>query len=99
MSTPVGLKNLEDRELEITWDDGAITFASYHSLRSACPCAHCVNEWTGERTLDPATVRPDVKPDSVSFIGNYAIKFTWSDAHDSGIYMFTKLRDLTRAKE
>src|SRR3982751_1953347 len=31
-------------------------------LRRVCPCAGCVNEWTGEKTLDAATI-----PDDLSF--------------------------------
>ncbi|MEK8023930.1 MAG: DUF971 domain-containing protein, partial [Candidatus Hydrogenedentota bacterium] len=79
---PSKLKNVEDRELEITWDDGVVTTALYRDLRAACPCAACVNEWTGERTLDPAAVNPAVKPASVSLMGNYAVKFEWNDGHD-----------------
>lgn len=92
------MKNIDDRAIEITWDDDAVTRASYHHLRSSCPCAACVNEWTGERVLDPAKVDPLVKPKSLSFVGNYAVKFTWTDGHDTGIYTFPKLRQLTERK-
>ena len=31
---------------------------------------------------------------SASLVGNYAIKLSWSDGHDSGIYSFKYLREL-----
>lgn len=96
---PVKMKNVEDRELEITWDGGAVTAIAYRDLRAACPCASCVNEWTGERMLDPTTIDPAVKPASLSLVGNYAVKFAWSDGHDTGIYTYAKLRELTKPRE
>lgn len=88
------MKNIEDRELEIIWDDDAVTRATYRDLRLACPCATCVNEWTGERMLDPAKIDANVRPKSLAWMGNYAVKFNWSDGHDTGIYTFAKLREV-----
>jgi ATP-binding protein involved in chromosome partitioning len=49
---------------------------------------------TGEKLLDPKTIRSDVSPQKIVSIGNYAIKFDWSDGHNSGIYSFESLRAL-----
>ncbi len=89
---PTALKNLEDRALRITWEDGRVDEFTYQYLRGACPCASCVDEWTGKRLIDPLKVDPSVKPVSVSFVGQYAIKFAWSDGHSTGIYTFQALR-------
>jgi ATP-binding protein involved in chromosome partitioning len=39
-------------------------------------------------------VRPDVSPQVISSIGNYAIGIDWNDGHNSGIYSFDHLRSL-----
>lgn len=80
--------------LEIEWPDGKVGRYRVFDLRCACPCAGCVDEMTGERLLDPARIRPDVRPVSVRPVGNYALKIVWSDGHDSGIYTWERLRKL-----
>jgi ATP-binding protein involved in chromosome partitioning len=50
---------------------------------------------SGRRLLDPATIPPDVRPLSLSLVGAYGLKITWSDGHGTGIYTFTHLRALT----
>ena len=56
------------------------------------PGATCRNEWTGERMLDPASIRPDLKLAGMENIGTYAVQFAWSDGHSSGIYTWETLR-------
>ncbi len=59
-------------------------------LRGACRCAHCVNEFTGEQQLDPATIPADIEPKQIEPMGNYAVSIGWSDGHDS-IYPYEAL--------
>ena len=61
----------------------------------ACACARCVDEWSGAATLDPSTVPADVHPLQIRNVGRYAIQIDWSDGHDSGIYPFRRLRELS----
>ncbi|HEY3104606.1 MAG TPA: DUF971 domain-containing protein, partial [Pyrinomonadaceae bacterium] len=63
------------------------------SLRRACPCAQCVDEWTGERRLQPQAVAEDIEIGDLSIVGRYALNFRWSDGHETGIYSFQYLRD------
>ena len=49
---------------------------------------------SGRTLLDPKKIRSDVSPQEIVSIGNYAIKFDWSDGHNSGIYSFNDLRAL-----
>ena len=58
----------------------------------------CRNEWTGERILDPASIRPDLKLEGMAPIGNYAVQFTWNDGHGSGLYTWEMLERLTRER-
>src|ERR687884_464076 len=77
-----------DAGLRITWADGRVCTYSAPALRRACPCAQCVNEWTGAPLLDPATISDQLQIADVSIVGRYALNFRWSDGHETGIYSF-----------
>jgi len=81
-------------EVRIEWADGHRSVYANHDLRCACSCAGCVDERTGERTLQPGRVPADVKALGIRLVGNYALEFEWSDGHRTGIYSFTLLRRL-----
>lgn len=83
-------------QLEITWPDGVTASISFHALRCACHCAVCVDEHTGIRLLDPATIPADIQPLQLSLTGNYALKIHWSDGHQTGLYTWERLHQLTR---
>jgi DUF971 family protein len=80
--------------LRITWADGKACRFDAPALRRACPCAQCVNEWTGQRTLKPEAVSDEVRIGDISIVGRYALNFRWSDGHETGIYSFGYLREL-----
>jgi len=80
--------------LRITWADGRICEYDAVGLRRACPCAQCVDEWTGERTLQPQVISDDIEIGDLAIVGRYALNFRWSDGHETGIYSFQYLRDL-----
>ena len=81
-----------DDGLYVEWDlAGHDALYPARALRLGCPCAGCVEEMSGRRLLDPATVPPDVRPVSVGLVGAYGIKVRWSDGHDTGIYTFERL--------
>lgn len=92
-AVPIEIRRVENREVHIVWSDGHRTVFGNKALRERCPCAACVNEFTGQRMLDPRSVRPDVRADEISLVGRYAIKIRWSDRHDTGIYTFQTLRE------
>jgi ATP-binding protein involved in chromosome partitioning len=93
-NTPIGFLRRDPRTLSILWEDGHRDDFDVRDLRLACHCALCVEEMSGRKLLDPKTIRPDVTPREIVSIGNYAIKFDWSDGHNSGIYSFDNLRAL-----
>lgn len=88
-----------DSALRITWADGRVCLYDAPSLRRACPCAQCVNEWTGVRVLKAETVSDDLLIDDISIVGRYALNFRWSDGHETGIYSFRLLREFCEQKE
>jgi DUF971 family protein len=85
---------VEGADLRIDWDDGATHRPPLLMLRARCPCAGCVDEWTGKRLLNVTTLRPDVRPASMTEVGRYAVQVGWSDGHQTGIYSWDLLRRL-----
>jgi len=96
---PREISQESETSLRITWADGRVCEYPAAMLRRACPCAQCVNEWTGERTLKPGAVSDEVEIADLSIVGRYALNFRWSDAHETGIYSFQYLRDLCEHSE
>jgi len=89
------LSRTPDGKVTIGWSDGHFTLYSARSLRLQCPCAACVDEWTGEALLDHASVPNDVLVTSLHTVGRYALGIHFSDGHHSGIYSFDKLQTMT----
>ncbi len=81
-----------DAELSIVWSDDAETKYNAAELRRNCPCASCVNEWTGEKILRDESVSDDLSFTHTSIVGRYALNFHFSDGHDTGIFTFKFLR-------
>jgi len=85
--------------LEILWPGEALRQYPFKFLRCECPCASCVNEFTGERILNPDSIPETIAPVGMSFSGNYALKIEWADGHNTGIYTWEQLRRLADAPE
>lgn len=93
---PTDLAFADDGTLNVRWADGRESHFAAKWLRARCPCAECVEEWSGKRVVGEAQVAPDVKPRGMRQIGNYAIQVDWSDNHSTGIYSWDyllRLRD------
>ena len=88
---PVEVKHEKSaRRLVVSWDDGHVSTYELDYLRSWCPCAGCQGhsgtiKFVGGHNLE---IR------EIERVGNYALGFTWGDAHASGIYTFIYLRRL-----
>ncbi len=83
-----------ERVLAVTWPDRNADFP-FVFLRGQCTCAQCVNEWTGEKILDPATIPADLSVNNMELVGSYALRIHWSDGHNSGLYTWQRLRELS----
>lgn len=79
-------------DLYILWKDGKESHLSFFDLRNLCPCAHCIDELTGQKVLDPKTIPNSIRIRNCEYVGNYALRIFWSDGHNSGIYSFKQLR-------
>lgn len=83
-----------DSEISIAWSDETENKYNAAELRRVCPCAGCVNEWTGEKILKPENVAEDLTFSSIALVGRYALNFNFSDGHDTGIFSFQYLKNL-----
>ncbi|MCA9549768.1 MAG: DUF971 domain-containing protein [Myxococcales bacterium] len=72
----------------ITWDDESRLQYYLDDLRNQCPCASCQGHSPGE--VEPPQVKGALLM-NIAEVGNYALKFTWSDGHDTGIYTWSYL--------
>jgi DUF971 family protein len=78
--------------LELAFSDGAHFRLSYEFLRVHSPSAEVRGHGPGQETLQ--TGKRDVAIKDVEAVGHYAIRPTFSDGHDSGIYSWDYLHDL-----
>jgi DUF971 family protein len=96
---PIELKQVGERSLGVSWSDGHRSEYPGDYLRGHCPCAGCVDEWTGRQKLDLESIAEDIHPVRVQGVGRYAIKIDWSDRHDTGLYTFEFLRKICPCPE
>jgi DUF971 family protein len=91
---PVDMSQDGPGVLVLRWSNDAVTQHQVRSLRLACPCAECVDEWTNQPRLDPESVPADVHPMRIEPVGLYGLQIAWSDGHGTGIYTFETLWSL-----
>jgi DUF971 family protein len=91
---PTEIIEESDRQISIKWSDDTETSYTAAQLRRNCPCAGCVDEWTGKKTLRTDSIADDITFGHISIVGRYALNFHFSDGHDTGIFSFNYLRSL-----
>lgn len=84
--------------ISLAFDTGESFEIASIDLRFACPCASCVDEMTGKRTLKRESIKPDIKIMKVEPVGRYGIHVEWSDGHRTGMYHFDNLYQLALNK-
>ncbi len=94
MLEPTQIIEESDSEVSIKWSDDTETKYSAAQLRRECPCASCINEWTGEKILNAGSVSPFLTFKNIAIVGRYALSFNFSDGHDTGIFSFKYLREM-----
>lgn len=85
----------DEKTVSFGWSDGTRSEVSARRLRQYCPCAGCVEEWSGQRTFEVETIPPEMKVVEVQPVGNYALSFTFGDLHRTGIFQWEYLRTLS----
>jgi DUF971 family protein len=92
---PTELRLAKDRRsLAVTFEDGAAWVLEAEYLRVESPSA----EVQGHSPSQKKTVsgKAQVEILAVTPVGNYAVKLTFDDMHDTGIYSWDYLHDLGR---
>ena len=94
-STPVPTEvklHQASKVLELTFADGHAFRLPYEFLRVYSPSAEVRGHGPGQETLQVG--KKDVAITDVEPVGHYAIRPTFSDGHDTGIYSWEYLHDL-----
>ncbi len=91
---PTALGKTAQGSLVVLWNDGHRSEFAPRPLRLHCPCAACVNEWSGEKMLNDASVPQQIRPLRFFSVGRYAMGIQWSDGHATGIFSYDYLRRL-----
>ena len=106
--TPVEIKKIENSALKITWSNGTTALLDNKKLRTNCPCAECREDRGDSSHSKPLTTRKknslkivqnsideQISLEKIWSIGNYSLGILWRDYHDSGIYTFEFLKELS----
>lgn len=99
MDQPKKIRKTESNTLELTWNDNAVTELSLQDLRDKCPCVHCQGETVIFSSYIP--IKSPFKAagfyelEKIDPVGNYAIQITWKDKHNTGIYSWEYLKEIS----
>lgn len=95
---PVEIRHRQaEKMLEIEFDDGKTFQYPAELLRVESPSAEVQGHGLGQKTLVPG--RRDVGILKIEPVGHYAIRITFDDMHDTGIYSWRYLYALGRDKD
>jgi DUF971 family protein len=83
--------------LFVQWKDGFKSAYNLVDLRKKCPCATCRGGHGGKVGATTGHIQA-IKLVSWKKVGRYALNFTWSDNHDTGIYTYDNLRAYSEGK-
>ena len=96
MPTPTDIQAI-GTEIAIKWEDGTDSFITFATLRANSPSAQVKGErdvfgtvYGGEAPRD----HRGVEVTGWERIGNYAIRFDFSDGHRTGLYSYELLKKL-----
>lgn len=95
---PNDAKGSGKHSLAVYWSDGWKYVYDCADLRLACPCAACVDEFSGERRIRSEDVEPEVYIEKALPVGRYGVNLVWTDGHSTGIYTYKYLRELNAKK-
>lgn len=81
-----------DRALHATFDDGVTVRVPYELLRVESPSAEVQGHAPDQKKL--VTGKEQVEVTQAEPVGRYAVRLTFSDGHNSGIFSWDLIRDL-----
>ena len=84
----------KSRLFEIAFDNGERFQLSYEFLRVFTPSAEARGHGPGQETLQVG--KRDISIERIEPVGTYAVRFVFSDGHDSGLYSWDLLYNLSK---
>jgi DUF971 family protein len=98
MSWPTELKlDKEKRTLHVSFDDGKSFALPAEMLRVLSPSAEVQGHSPQQRVTVPG--KKNVRITKLAPVGNYAVRITFDDGHDTGLFVWDYLRDLGENQE
>ena len=95
MPTPTEIHlHRAEKRLDVTFDDGAHFSLPAEYLRVESPSAEVQGHGPNERRTVPG--KRHVAITAIEPVGNYAVRLTFDDGHDTGIYSWDGLYALGR---
>jgi DUF971 family protein len=92
-TTPAGIRlRKKAGVLELTYQDGSVYELPAEFLRVFSPSAEVKGHGKGQEVLQ--TGKRHVRMTDIETIGQYAIRLTFDDGHNSGIYSWDYLHEL-----
>ncbi len=89
--------NPQKSELSITFTDGTVGRLSAEFLRVSSPSAEVQGHSPSERKLVPGKRSVTIR--AIEPVGNYAVRLVFSDGHDTGLYSWLYLYEMTRRQD
>ena len=89
--------NPQKSELAVTFTDGVAGRLSAEFLRVVSPSAEVQGHSPSERKLVPGKRNVTIR--AIEPVGNYAVRLVFSDGHNTGLYSWHYLYELTRRKD
>ena len=97
-AVPTHLDLQRERGLHVEWNDGLTVFYSVALLRRNSPSADskATRDDLDQNPLAilPSTYNEPLTIKDIELVGNYAVRFTFSDGHTAGIYSWEYLQSL-----
>ena len=87
----------EKRILTVSYDDGQSFALSAELLRVLSPSAEVQGHSPDQRITVPG--KKNVGIARIEPVGNYAVRIVFTDGHDTGLYVWEYLRELSEQKD
>ena len=95
---PTEIRLSKDRKtLTVRFDDGVDFELSAEYLRVLSPSAEVQGHSRDQRVTVPGKI--DVSVTAIDPVGNYAVRLTFSDGHNTGIFSWSYLRRLGEERD
>ena len=97
-NTPTEIRlQKKSRQIVIAYDDGSRFELSFEYLRVNSPSAEVKGHGPGQEVLQ--TGKENVRVKAIEPIGHYAVRLVFDDGHDTGLYSWSYLYELSTERD